>query len=70
EKIATAFFGHEKSPFPDIRPTSPIYNAVMNMTTRGIMEPELSGEFDPEKPVDGAEAILAIRMLKQKINIY
>ncbi|MBI5214089.1 MAG: S-layer homology domain-containing protein, partial [Nitrospirae bacterium] len=32
EKIATAFFGHAKSPFPDVRATSPFYNAVMNMT--------------------------------------
>lgn len=70
EKIATAYFGHEKSPFPDVRPTSPLYNAVMNMTTRGIMEPELSGEFRVNAPVDGAEALLAIRVLRQKINIY
>lgn len=70
EKIATAFLGHEKSPFLDVRTTSPIYNAVMNMVTRGIMEPELSGEFNPERAVNGAEAILAIRMLKQKLNIY
>lgn len=70
EKLASAYFGHEKSPFPDVRTTAPIYNAVMNMTTRGIMEPELSGEFRPDKPVDGTEALLAIRVLKQKINIY
>jgi hypothetical protein len=70
EKIATAFFGHSKSPFPDVRPTSPVYNAVMNMTSRGIMEGELSGEFRPDAPVDGAEALLAIRVLKQKMNIY
>uniref|UniRef100_A0A7C4AIG5 S-layer homology domain-containing protein n=1 Tax=Thermodesulfovibrio aggregans TaxID=86166 RepID=A0A7C4AIG5_9BACT len=70
EKLATAFFGHEKSPFPDIRTTSPIYNAVMNMVTRGIMEPELSGEFNPDRAVTGAEAILAIRVLKQRMNIY
>jgi len=70
EKLATAYFGHEKSPFPDVRPTSPLYNAVMNMTTRGIMEPELSGEFRIDAPVDGAEALLAIRVLKQRMNIY
>jgi hypothetical protein len=70
EKIATAFFGHEKSPFPDVRKTSPFYNAVMNMTTRGIMEGELSGEFRVSDPVDGAEALLGIRVLKQKMNIY
>lgn len=70
EKIATAYFGHEKSPFPDIRPTSPIFNAVMNMTTRGIMVGELSGEFRPDDPVTGADALLALRVLKQRMNIF
>lgn len=70
EKLATAYFGQEHSPFPDVKATSPFYNAVMNMTSRGIMEGELSGEFRVNEPVDGAEAILAIRMLQQKINIY
>ncbi|MDI6890621.1 MAG: S-layer homology domain-containing protein [Thermodesulfovibrionales bacterium] len=70
EKIATAYFGHEKSPFPDVRPTSPFYNAVMNMTSRGIMEGELSGEFRADATVDGAEALLAMRVLRQKMNIY
>ena len=70
EKLATAYFGQERSPFPDVRPSSNLYNAVMNMTTRSIMESELSGEFRIKDPVDGAEALLAIRMLKQKMNIY
>ncbi len=70
ERIATAYFGHDKSPFPDIKATAPWYNAVMNMTTRGIMEPELSGEFRSDAVVDGAEALLAIRVLRQKMNIY
>ncbi|HEX9079601.1 MAG TPA: S-layer homology domain-containing protein [Desulfuromonadaceae bacterium] len=70
EKLATAFFGQDRSPFPDVKPTSPYYNAVLNMTTRGIMEGELSGEFRIADPVDGAEAILAVRMLQQRINIH
>lgn len=70
EKIATAFFGQERSPFPDVKTTAPFYNAVMNMATRGIMEAELSGEFRINAPVDGAEALLSIRVLKQKMNIY
>ncbi|MCX7966122.1 MAG: S-layer homology domain-containing protein [Syntrophorhabdaceae bacterium] len=70
EKIATAYFGQERSPFPDIRSTSPIFNAVMNMTTRGIMVGELSGEFRPDDPVTGADALLALRMLKQRMNIF
>jgi len=70
EKLATAFFGQDRSPFPDVKPTSPFYNAVLNMTTRNIMEGELSGEFRVNQPVDGAEAILAVRVLQQRINIH
>lgn len=70
EKLATAYFGADKSPFPDVRATSPLFNAVMNMTTRSIMESELSGEFRIEQPVDGAEALLAMRVLRQRLNIY
>ena len=70
EKIATAYFGQERSPFPDVKPTSAFYNAVMNMTTRSIMESEFSGEFRVNSPVDGAEALLAIRVLKQKLTTY
>jgi hypothetical protein len=70
DKIATAYFGQENSPFPDVKATSAVYNAVMNMTSRNIMESELSGEFRVNSPVDGAEALLAIRVLKQRINTY
>ena len=70
ETIATAYFGQEKSPFPDVRTTSPFFNAVMNMTSRGILEGELSGDFRVNDPVEGAEALLAIRMLRQRLNTY
>ncbi len=70
EGLATAFFGHSKSPFPDVPPTVAWYNAIMNVTTRNLMEADLSGEFRPDDLVDGAEAILAIRVLKQRMNIY
>jgi len=68
--MATAFLGHSKSPFPDVLPTAAWYNAIMNVTTRNIMETELSGEFRPDDVVDGADAVLAIRVLKQRLNIY
>lgn len=70
EKIATAYFGQEKSPFPDVPATASWYNAVMNATTRGLMESELSGDFRINDLLDGAEAILAIRVLRQRMNIY
>ncbi|MFQ5735272.1 MAG: S-layer homology domain-containing protein [Thermodesulfobacteriota bacterium] len=70
ETISSAYFGHRRSPFPDVRPDSAWYNAIMNVTTRNLMETELSGEFRPDDEVDGAEAILAVRVLKQRLNIY
>ena len=67
EGLARAYLGHSVSPFPDVRATSPVYNAVMLVTTRGIMEPELSGSFRADSPISGAEAILAIRVLRQRL---
>jgi tetratricopeptide (TPR) repeat protein len=65
DKLASAFLGQEKSPFPDVDPTAPWYNAVVNAVTRGLMETELSGEFRPDTPADGAEVMLAVRGLKR-----
>lgn len=70
EKLPTAFLGHSRSPFPDVSPSAAWYNAAVNVTTRGLMEAELSGEFRPDAAVDGAEALLAVRVLKQQINIH
>ncbi|MBI1911317.1 MAG: S-layer homology domain-containing protein [Deltaproteobacteria bacterium] len=69
EGLSRAYFGHEKSPFPDVPATSAWYNAIMNITTRNMMETELSGEFRPNDNIDGAEAVLAIRVLRQRLNI-
>ncbi len=69
EAIAASFFGHKSSPYPDVSPTSAWYNAVMNVTTRGLMDTELSGEFRPDEPVSGTEALLAVRVLRQKIRV-
>jgi len=69
EKLASAYFGQDRSPFPDVSASAGWYNAVMSVTTRSIMETELSGDFRPDAVVDGAEAILAIRVLRHRINI-
>ena len=70
EKLASAYFGQDKSPFPDVSASAGWYNAIMNVTTRSIMETELSGEFRPDAVVDGAESILAIRVLRNRMNIH
>lgn len=54
--------------FRDVPPASPWYRAVLNVTAHGIMKKDPSGEFRINDVVDGPEAIVAIRMLKQVID--
>ena len=67
--LATKFIG-STSPFPDLRPDLPYFNAVMVVTSRGIMEAKdmTSGEFAPLNPVSGVDALLIIRKIKQELN--
>ena len=69
--LATKFIG-QVSPFPDLRSDLPYFNAVMVLTSRGIMEARefTSGEFAPLKPVPGADALLVIRKFKEELKIY
>ena len=52
--LATRFIG-SPSPFPDLRADLPYFNAVMVVTSRGIMEVKdiATGEFAPLGPVGG-----------------
>ena len=71
EKLATKFIG-SKSPFPDMRNDLPYFNAVMVMTSRGIMEAKdlTTGEFAPMGTVSGADALLIIRKLKDELRFF
>ena len=69
--LATKFIG-TASPFPDLRSDLPYFNAVMVVTSRGIMEAKdlSSGEFAPLDPVPGVDALLIIRKLKEELKIF
>jgi Tfp pilus assembly protein PilF len=71
EKLATRFFGNA-SPFPDLRSDLPYFNAVMVCTSRNIMSVAdvRTGEFRPMGTVSGADALLAIRELKEQLKVY
>lgn len=71
EKMATKFIG-SKSPFPDLRNDLPYFNAVMVMTSRGVMEAKdlSTGEFAPMGTVSGADALLIIRKLKDELRFF
>jgi hypothetical protein len=69
--LATKFIG-QTSPFPDLRSDLPYFNAVMTVTSRGIMKAKdfTSGEFAPLGPVQGVEALLIIKKFKEELKFF
>ncbi len=67
--LATQFIG-TPSPFPDLRADLPYFNAVMVVTSRGIMPARnmVTGEFAPLQPVEGADALLVIRRIREGLR--
>ena len=67
--LATRFVG-SRSPFPDLRADLPYFNAVMVVTSRGIMEAGdvATGAFAPRQPVGGADALLVIRKIREELR--
>ncbi len=64
--LETRFFG-QTSPYSDVINTSPIFNAIMTVSTRGIMNGFDDGTFRPLAPVSGTEAINIVRRLKSQL---
>ncbi|MEJ2636662.1 MAG: S-layer homology domain-containing protein [Calditrichia bacterium] len=64
--LETKFFG-QTSPFADVNNTSPVFNSVMVVSSRGIMPGMEDGTFQPLGPVSGTEALNIIRNLKSKL---
>ena len=65
EDLATQFIDNA-SPFSDVSKGAYYFNAVMLATTRGILNADFeSGKFQPNATVSGAEALLALRKLKE-----
>lgn len=63
--LRTKHFG-DTSPYADVLNTSPIFNAIMVVTTRGVMSGMDDGTFHPLDIVSGAESLNIIRKLKAK----
>jgi tetratricopeptide (TPR) repeat protein len=65
--LPTKFIGSE-SGFSDVPGSHWAHNAVMVVTTRGIMKAKLDGTFGLMDTVPGADAILVIRVLKDQFK--
>ena len=55
------------SPFKDVHEGHYAFNAIVAVAIRGLMETDLSGNFRKNDPISGAEALLVIRRLKEKL---
>ena len=67
ESLVTKYVGSE-SRFPDVRSDIYYYNAAALAVDRGLMRVgTLEGTFRPEETVSGAEAVLAIKDLKEAL---
>ncbi len=64
--LETKFFG-QISPFADVNNTSPVFNSIMTVSSRGIMPGHDDGTFQPLGAVSGTEALNIIRNLKSKL---
>ena len=71
EKDLAARYVNSKSLFPDVPADMPYFNAIISVTSRGIMEAKntKTGEFAPLKPVTGVDALLIIRKLKKELKL-
>ena len=71
EKDLAARYVSSKSLFPDVPADMPYFNAIIAVTSRGIMEAKntKTGEFAPLKPVTGVDALLIIRKLKKELKL-
>jgi tetratricopeptide (TPR) repeat protein len=58
------------SPFTDLQEDLPYFNAVILVTSRGIMEARdtAAGRFAPLAPVTGVEALQAIRKVREELR--
>jgi Tfp pilus assembly protein PilF len=67
--LATKFIG-SASPFPDLRNDLPYFNAIMVVTSRGIMEAKdlTTAEFSPLGSVPGVDALLIIKKIKEELK--
>jgi hypothetical protein len=66
--LETKFFGSQ-TPFADVLNTAPLFNAIMVVSTRGIMPGFEDGTFKTLQVVSGAESLNIMANLKSQVLI-
>jgi len=67
--LASKYAGESDSKFHDMRTDHWSYNAAVVVTSRGMLPPDMEGNFKPMDPVSGADALLVIRQMMDYLKI-
>jgi len=67
--ISSKYAGESESKFHDMRTSHWAYNAAVVITSRGMMPPDMEGNFKPMKAVSGSDALLVIRQMMDYLRI-
>ena len=68
--LETRYFGENPSRFQDVPSSHPAYNAMALCSERGIMQADMmTGRFQPNLPVTGADALLSIRSFQSALRM-
>jgi hypothetical protein len=65
EGLATRYISESRSPFADLESSSPYFNSAMVSTVKGILMTDSSSRFGVSDALSGADALLAMRELKE-----
>ncbi len=69
QSLLTRFIGEDRQ-FPDVRADHWASNAINLVASRGIMSGDtITGRFEPQGTIRGADALLMIRKLKQSLRL-
>jgi tetratricopeptide (TPR) repeat protein len=68
QSLETKFFGSQ-TPYADVLNTAPLFNAIMVVSSRGIMPGFEDGTFKPLQVVSGAESLNIMANLKSQVLI-
>jgi tetratricopeptide (TPR) repeat protein len=64
EETMTRSYVGNSSPFKDVSPVSYSFNAITVCISRGLMNTQLDGRFEPSRAVSGMEAVSGVRQLQ------
>jgi len=68
--LEVRYFGENPSRFSDVSSSHPAYNAMALCSERGIMQSDvMTGKFNAAGYVDGADALLIIRILQNSLRM-